>query len=131
MRVHTPPPPPLLASKSLPFYTSELRPINGPENQNFSSSRFGMGDLATPRRRELRCGVPKATIVFPSATSRRRLPSLLRSAMSQRGSPHCCVAETICYTSLPYSQLLSFLLLLASFFILISPRSMKHYSIGD
>ena len=85
-----------------------------------------------PRRRELHYGIPKATMLWNSSSLRHRLPSLLLSAMPQCGSPRCCLPEAAISTALfLHSLLWSFLLLFASFFIPLSPCSMKHFSIGD
>ena len=74
---------------------------------DFLSSRFGMGNLAKSRRRGLRCGVLETTIILPSGSLWRKPPSLLRSATLQRGSPHCCVSEIVCCTSLSHFLLWS------------------------
>ena len=65
---------------------------------------------------------------FTAAYPRRPLSCL--QVRCGKDSLCCCIAKTICCTSLQHSLLWSFLLLLASFFISISPCSMKHYSIG-
>ena len=76
-----------------------------PRKSNFLSSRFGMGNVATPRRRGLRRSVPEVTNILPSSSLWHRPPLLLRSASPQRRSPHYCVLETTCCTSFPHFML--------------------------
>ena len=90
-----------------------------------------MAKEATPRRRRLRRGVAEATGICQSGSLQRRVSMLMRSATPQCGVPRSCVPEAPTTLLCVFSTSGLFFYYSTSFFTLISPCLVKHYSMVD